>query len=98
MDAAFDPMGSAHLRQSIKAVRRGGTLVAYGYYAAANRGTSAVLDVASQYLLLALWSLPPRRTRTAFYDERPFGRRHPDWFRQDLTTLFDLLAVGKLKP
>jgi NADPH:quinone reductase len=98
VDAAFDPMGSAHLRQSIRAVRRGGTLVAYGYYAAANRGASAVLDVASQYLLLGLWSLPPRRTHTAFYDERPFGRHHPDWFREDLTTLFDLLAAGKLKP
>ena len=98
VDAVFDPMGSAHLRQSIKAVRRGGTLVAYGYYAAANRGTNAVFDVASQYLLLALWSLPPRRTRTTFYDERPFGRRHPDWFREDLTTLFDLLAQGTLNP
>ena len=98
VDAAFDAMGSAHLRRSIRAVRHGGALVAYGYYAAANRGASAVIDVASQYLLLAVWSLPPRRTRTTFYDERPFRRRHPDWFRQDLERLFDLLAQGKLKP
>jgi NADPH2:quinone reductase len=25
-------------------------------------------------------------------------RRKPDWFRQDLTTLFDLLRRGELKP
>ena len=25
-------------------------------------------------------------------------RRKPDWFRQDLSTLFDLLGRGELKP
>jgi NADPH2:quinone reductase len=25
-------------------------------------------------------------------------RRKPDWFRQDLTTLFDILGRGELKP
>ena len=38
VDAAFDPMGSAHLRLTAKTMRRRGALVAYGYYAAAARG------------------------------------------------------------
>jgi NADPH2:quinone reductase len=25
-------------------------------------------------------------------------RRHPDWFLEDLTALFDLLASGKIQP
>lgn len=98
VDAAFDPMGSAHLRQSVKAVRKRGTLVAYGFYAAANRGSSIVLDVLSQYLELGLWSLPPSRKRVAFYDIRPLAEKHPEWFREDLTTLLGLLVTGKLKP
>jgi NADPH:quinone reductase-like Zn-dependent oxidoreductase len=98
VDAAFDPMGAAHLQQSARAVRIGGTVVGYGFYTAANRGHSIVLDVLLQYLRLLLWSLPPQRKHTAFYDIRPLQKKHPDWFRQDLTTLFDLLGEGKLHP
>jgi NADPH:quinone reductase-like Zn-dependent oxidoreductase len=98
VDAAFDPLGSAHLRQSARAVRRGGTIVGYGFYATANRGGSAVLDVLSQYVRLALWSLPPHRKRGAFYDIRAFHKKHPDWFRDDLASLLALLAAGQLHP
>ena len=58
VDAAFDPMGSAHLRLTARTVRRGGALVAYGYYIAAARGRNAVLDVVAQYLDLARWRFP----------------------------------------
>lgn len=98
VDAAFDPMGSVHLTQTEKAVREGGTVVAYGFYEVANRGTNIVLDVLGQYFRLALWSLPPRRKHVAFYDIRPLQKKHPDWFREDLTALLDLLAAGKLRP
>jgi NADPH:quinone reductase-like Zn-dependent oxidoreductase len=98
VDAAFDPMGSAHLQQSERAVRTGGTVVGYGFYTAANRGRSVVLDALTQYLRLMLWSLPPKRKHTAFYDIRSLRKKHPDWFRQDLMALFDLLSVGKLHP
>ncbi len=98
VDAAFDPMGAAHLKLSARAVRKGGTVVAFGYYAAANQGRNAVLDVVSQYAQMALWSLPPQRKRATFYDVRPLQRKHPDWFRDDLTALFDLLASGALRP
>lgn len=97
-DAVFDPMGSAHLKLSARAVRKGGTIVAFGYYQAANRGTGAVRDVMSQYLRLLLWSLPPARKHAAFYDTRPTKRKHPDWYRYDLARLFALLAAGRLKP
>ncbi len=98
VDAAFDPMGAAHLRQSARAVRAGGTIVGFGYYATANRGGAPVLDVVSQYMWMALWSLPPNRKRSVFYDIRPFAKIHPAWYREDLTALFDLLVDGKLHP
>jgi len=98
VDAVFDPMGSAHLKQSAKAVRNGGALVAYGYYEAARRGTSAVSDVLSQYFRMWLWSLPPRRVRAAFYDTRPTKKKHPDWYREDLERLLEWLRTGDLRP
>lgn len=98
VDAVFDPMGSAHLKLSVRAVHKGGTVVAYGYYEAANRGSSPVLDVLSQYIRLWLWSLPPDRKHVAFYDTRTTKQKHPDWYREDLASLLALLAAGKLKP
>src|SRR5262249_1040926 len=98
VDAVFDPMGSAHLRRSVRAVRKGGTVVAYGYYEAAKRGSNPVLDVLSQYIRLWLWALPPQRKHVAFYDTRPTKKKHPDWYRDDLARLFALLAAGELKP
>lgn len=98
VDCAFDPMGSAHLRLSMNALRNRGTAVAYGFYEAANRGANVVLDVLSQYLTLAVWTLPPQRKRVAFYDIRPLKKRHPDWFTEDLAALLDLLATGKVHP
>jgi NADPH:quinone reductase-like Zn-dependent oxidoreductase len=98
VDAVFDPMGSSHLKRSVRAVRKGGTVVAYGFYEAANRDRNVVVDVLEQYLLLALWSLPPARKRVAFYDIRAQKKKHPDWFKDDLVALLDLLAAGKLKP
>ena len=98
VDAVFDPIGSAHLRRSVKTVRKGGSVVAYGFYEAANRGGSVVQDVLSQYLQLMLWSLPPQRKHVAFYDIRPQKKKHPDWFRDDLVALLSLLAAGRLKP
>ena len=38
VDAVFDPIGAAHLKLSVRAVRNGGTVVAFGFYEAANRG------------------------------------------------------------
>lgn len=98
VDAAFDPMGSVHLEQTERAVRKGGTVVAYGFYETSNRGANIVLDVLAQYLRLTLWSLPPRRKHVSFYDIRQQRKRHPDWFREDLIALFDLLVAGKLRP
>jgi NADPH:quinone reductase-like Zn-dependent oxidoreductase len=98
VDAVFDPMGVSHLKRSAKVVRRGGTVVGYGYYEAAKGGGNPVLDVLSQYIWLWLWSLPPQRKHVAFYDTRPTKQKHPDWYREDLASLLALLAAGKLHP
>lgn len=98
VDAAFDPIGAAHLRQTTRAVRSGGTVVGYGFYATANRGRNIVLDVLSQYMQVALGTLSPSRKHVAFYDIRPLAKKHPEWFQEDLRALLHLLAAGSLHP
>lgn len=98
LDAAFDPIGGAHLMRTVRTVRRRGAVVGYGFSAAANRGGNVLLDIASQYVRLMLAALPPQRKRTAFYDIRSLAKKRPDWFREDLVALYGLLAAGRLHP
>ncbi len=100
VDVVFDPIGGSHLRQSWHTLHRGGTLVAYGFSSSLG-GLPIALTLLIMVLQLALWSLLPNGKRATFYSIvgfQGFKNNHPDWFRTDLRTLFDLLAAGKLKP
>lgn len=97
VDAVFDPIGGAHFARSFKCLRRGGTLVAFGFYNAVmgNEGGAPIpLDVAR----LMLRRLLPDGRSTRFYSIADWRRRHPEWFRDDLTALFRQLADGRVHP
>ena len=104
VDAVFDGIGGAHVWQSFKCLGPGGTVVAYGLTSSLRdgrlagglryrfRGLSAIVF----YQLLAR-CLPGKRTIRAYSIQRRMWR-HPDWFREDLTALFELLRDGQIKP
>jgi NADPH:quinone reductase-like Zn-dependent oxidoreductase len=95
VDAAFDPIGGENFARSFGTLRRHGVLVGYGFYnAVMDRGGSIPLD----YLKLMWWNLLPNGRRATFYSIGPWRVKHADWFREDLTKLFDLLARGLIKP
>ncbi len=95
VDAAFDPIGGDHLKRSFSVLRRGGKLVAYGFYnAVLGKGGSIPLD----FLRLKLWNILPNGRSATFYSIGALRQKHPDWFSEDLTKLFDWLAQGKIKP
>ncbi len=95
VDAVFDPIGGESFRKSFHALRRGGILAAYGFYnAVMGRGGSIPLD----FIRLKLWNLLPNGRSTAFYSIGALRKKHPEWFTEDLTNLFNLLAQGKIKP
>ncbi len=93
--AAFDPIGGDSFKRSFKSLRRGGTLVAYGFYdnAMGKRG-----NVPLEFMLVKLWDILPNGRSTAFYSIGSLREKHADWFHADLTELFNLLAQGKIKP
>jgi len=95
VDAVFDPIGGDNFKRSFSVLRQGGKLVAYGFYnTTLGKSGSVPLD----FMRVQLWNLWPNGRSTAFYSIGAMRRKHPDWFSKDLTTLFDLLAQGKIKP
>ena len=95
VDAAFDPIGGDSFKQSFSVLRRGGILVAYGFYnAVMGKGGSIPLD----FIRLKLWNILPNGRSTTFYSIGALRQKQPDWFSEDLTKLFDLLVQGKIKP
>jgi NADPH:quinone reductase len=107
VDVVFDPIGGPHLWQSRKALRRGGSVVGYGLTTSLRgealtssrpgrrqrfRGT----PVFALYIVGA-WLLPGRK-RVVPYSIQTLKRLKPEWFREDLIALLDLLKQQKVKP
>ncbi len=95
IDAVFDPIGGDNYKNSFRVLRKGGTLVGYGFYnAVMGKGGSIVID----FLRLKLWNLLPNGKLTAFYSIGSLRKERPEWFSEDLMTLFNLLSQGKINP
>jgi NADPH2:quinone reductase len=107
VDAVFDPIGGAHLWHSRQALRPGGRVVGYGTttslrgegLGAGRTGRRNRFHGVPTFALYLAggWLLPGRR-RIVPYSIQTLKRLKPELFRQDLTTLLDLLRQQKLKP
>ena len=95
VDAAFDAIGGDNFKRSFKSLKKGGMLVAYGFY---NNAMGRGGNVPIEYMRLKLWDLLPNGRSATFYSIGALRKKQPDWFREDLVTLFDLLAQGQIKP
>jgi NADPH:quinone reductase-like Zn-dependent oxidoreductase len=96
-DVVFDGIGADGYRVSFAALSRRGLLCAYGYTAgvqAQRRMRTMLMWMARLYLRNWL----PRSKRARGYSINLMRARHPDWFRQDLERLFDMLASGEIRP
>ena len=95
VNVALDPIGGDNFKRSFSVLRQGGSLVAYGFYKAVV-GKSDNIPVA--FVRLALWNILPNGRSATFYSIGACRRKHPAWFSEDLTHLFDLLKRRKIKP
>ena len=107
VDAVFDGIGGPHIWRSRKAVRPGGTVVAYGLTGSLRGGRIAsgrpgrrhrFREVAILGLYIAGGWLLPGRKRVALYSIQWLKRLRPALFRGDLAALFDLLHQRKIRP
>ncbi len=107
VDIVFDSIGGAHIWRSRKALRSGGTVVAYGLTGSLRGGRLAsgrsggrhrFGGVAIFGLYIAGGWLLPGRKRVVPYSIQTLKRLKPESFRQDLIALLDLLKQQKIKP
>lgn len=95
MDAAFDAIDMDNFKRSFKSLKKGGTIVAYGFYNnAMGKGGSVPLD----FMRVKLWDVLPNGRSATFYSIGGMRKNNREWFREDLGALFKLLAEGKIKP
>jgi NADPH:quinone reductase-like Zn-dependent oxidoreductase len=95
VDFVFDPLGGESLSRSLHELKPGGMLIAFGFQnEVLGRGGSIPLD----FVKLKLWDWLPNGHATAFYSIGAMRRTHPEWFREDLAALFDMLAAGRIDP
>jgi NADPH2:quinone reductase len=97
---AFDGTGDTVLT-SLRAVRPGGRLVWFGMVsllAAGRREWRSALRTLGRLGLALAGNLRPGGKRTTVYSIQSLARRHPDWYRADLATLFTLLTDGTITP
>lgn len=102
VDAVFDAIGGAHLAQSFQTLRRGGRLISYGLSSlpAGITFTGALVHFIAPHLLrIALLSALPNGKRVTVYNlDGQVRKKHPEWIREDLGALLDLLSQGKIAP
>ena len=100
VDAAFDAIGGAHFGRSFACLASGGLLVGYGSQtmAVGREGlASAALGLARLKLWGALSFLFGGR-RALFYNITARRLMHPEEFKADMATLFELLRDGAIHP
>src|SRR5262249_14938113 len=107
VDVVFDGIGGTHIWRSRKALRPGGKVVAYGLTASLRGGQLASgrsgrrqrfrgIAIFGVYIVVG-WLLPGGK-RVVPYSIQWLKRLRPALFRQDLTSLFDLLKQQTIKP
>lgn len=98
VDVTYDALGGRFVAQCLRATRRGGRVVAYGFAGAtgSNGGPSA-LRVAGGFVDLFVRA-PFIGRRASFYGITALYRKDPAPFLQDLSKLFDLLTRGLIHP
>jgi NADPH2:quinone reductase len=101
LDTVFDGIGGAHLLRSLRTLRRGGRLVAYGLGSTASKGRqtrSAIAATSLAWLWAASYNLVPGYKKVKLYSIQMLKRRSPSWFRDDLEQLLTLLSEGRIHP
>jgi NADPH:quinone reductase-like Zn-dependent oxidoreductase len=95
VDTVFDGIGGRNFKRSFRCLRKGGVLVAYGSY---GPFTGRERGSLWNYADIMIRSVLTHGKSTVMYNIVPFKEKHPDWFRDDLATLLNLLEEGKIKP
>jgi len=97
VDVVCDSIGGSYVWRSYKTLRPGGRLVVFGGVAFASEGLLKMLW--NNLLLRPILNLIPDNKAALTYQMGDTKHNSsPEWVREDLAKLFDLLAQGRIKP
>ncbi|MFZ0655326.1 MAG: zinc-binding dehydrogenase [Nitrososphaeraceae archaeon] len=101
VDAVFDGIGTKSLLCSYKTLRNRGRLVGYGFGSMTKvrrrQRYQIIANVLDWVNVFALNLLPYRR-KVIPYSIQTLKKHRPDWFREGLKVLLNLLKQVKIKP
>lgn len=97
VDVAFDGVSGSITSECIRATKKGGWVVGYGFMGAMAPGLAGMLSAARGSTALFMGA-PLHGRKSAFYGITALYRRDKQPFREDLPKLFALLAAGQIKP
>ena len=98
VDLVCDAIGGPHWLRSYSCLRPGGTLVAYGSQAMLANGRKSFAATLGILACAALLYLRPGPRHFKFYSITSTRKRNPAWFREDLSTLFQMLRDRRIQP
>lgn len=98
VDVAFDGLGGRHTGVAIRATRRGGTVVGYGFSGATSSTGAPSARAALRGMAALFLRAPLTGRRGRFYGITLRYRKDRAPFRADLATLFGLLAARAIQP
>ncbi|MGC2194092.1 MAG: medium chain dehydrogenase/reductase family protein [Terriglobales bacterium] len=103
VDAVFDAVGGNNWWRSYQTLRAGrktpgGKLIGYGMSSVIDQGKPSKLRGAASFALLGLLSILPDGKSARWYSITTEKKHHPEWFREDLAHLLDLLREKKIQP
>lgn len=93
IDAVFDAIGGINFKRSYQVLRKGGRLIGYGFQNAESK-----TFILSSLMRLMSYKLVPDGKRSRFYSIAVDKKTKTDWLKEDLNTLFQLLAKGAIQP
>jgi NADPH:quinone reductase-like Zn-dependent oxidoreductase len=97
VDAVFDPIGGRNWPRSYRALGPGGRFIGYGMSAAIEGGRRHMLLAGASFAWLAVAGLLPGKS-ARWYNVMTEKKKHGEWFRQDLSKLFQMLQDKAIRP
>jgi NADPH:quinone reductase-like Zn-dependent oxidoreductase len=97
VNAVFDPIGGRNWLRSYRALGKGGRFVGYGMSAAIEGGRRNRMLAVASFAWLSLAGLVPGKS-VRWYNIMTEKKKHPEWFREDLSRLLAMLHDKSISP
>jgi len=97
VNAVFDPVGGRNWRRSYSALGKGGRFIGYGMSASIEGGHANKMLAATSFAWLGVAGLLPGKS-ARWYSIMTEKKKHPEWFREDLSRLLSMLQAKSIYP